>query len=67
MGPFGEIGPLYQALGDFLNRHLTGGRAAIYTANHEAATLFGGIPERSIPLRNGALKGRLYRVSLEES
>lgn len=55
-----EIGPLYRALGGFLNRQVVEGCAAIYTANHASATCFGGVPERSIPLRNGALEGRLY-------
>lgn len=62
MGEMEEIGPLYQALGDFLKRHLAGGRAGIYTANHEAAPQFGGDPKHSIPLRNGDLPGRLYLV-----
>lgn len=60
IGEEDEIGPLYRALGAFLTRHLAGGRAGIFTANHEAAPLFGGDPARSIPLRNGSLEGRLY-------
>ncbi len=58
-----DIGPLYKALGEFLGRHLAGGRAAIYTANHDAAPLFGGTLEDSVPLLNGSLEGRLYRVT----
>ena len=57
-----DIGPLYRSLGEFLARHLGGGRAGIYTANHDAAPLFGGRLEDSVPLLNGSLEGRLYRV-----
>ena len=57
-----DIGPLYRELGAFVKRHLAGGRAGIYTANHEAAPLFGGNLADSVPLLNGTLEGRLYRV-----
>lgn len=60
MGEKDEIASLYQTLGAFVERHCAGGRAGIYTANHEAAPLFGGELKRSIPLRNGSLEGRLY-------
>ncbi len=63
-GDESAIAPLYQALGDYLRQHLPGGRAGIYTANHDAAARFGGDPEDSVPLRNGSLEGRLYRVAL---
>ncbi len=57
-----EIAPLYRDLGHFLNRHVPGGHAAIYTAaNAEAAALFGGEESDSFPLLNGSLEGRLYR------
>lgn len=58
-----DIGPLYRALGEFLQRELPRGQAAIYTANHEAAPLFGGDLSNSIPLLNGSLEGRLYRIA----
>ena len=58
-----EIAPLYRQLGSFLNRHLAGGQAAIYTVNHAAAPLFGGNPDNAPPLLNGSLEGRLYRFS----
>ncbi|NIP97404.1 MAG: class I SAM-dependent RNA methyltransferase, partial [Akkermansiaceae bacterium] len=61
VGEGDDIGPLYQALGAFLSRHLGGGQAAIYTANHDAAPLFGGKSENAVPLLNGSLEGRLYR------
>ena len=57
-----DIGPLYRDLGSFLQRHLADGRAAIYTANHDAAPLFGADPADSVPLLNGSLEGRLYRI-----
>lgn len=60
-----EIGPLYRQLGAFLERHLGGGRAAIYTANHDAAPLFGGDYASALPILNGSLEGRLYRFSPE--
>ncbi len=60
-----EITPLYQALGAFLRQHLAGRCAGIYTANHEAAPHFGGDPKASVPLLNGSLEGRLYRVALD--
>ncbi len=58
-----EIGPLYRELGAFLRRHLPGGRAGIYTVNHDAAPEFGGSTGDSLPLLNGSLEGRLYQVS----
>ncbi|MDP7656952.1 MAG: hypothetical protein QF706_12805, partial [Roseibacillus sp.] len=58
-----EITPLYQALGTFLRQHLPGRCAGIYTANHEAAPHFGGDLKASLPLLNGSLEGRLYRVA----
>jgi putative N6-adenine-specific DNA methylase len=58
-----EIAPLYRDLGSFLNRHVAGGRAAIYTVNHAAAPLFGGDPDDAPALLNGSLEGRLYRFS----
>ena len=60
-----EITPLYQALGTFLRRHFAGRCAGIYTANHEAAPHFGGDPGASVPLLNGSLEGRLYRIALD--
>lgn len=57
-----DIGPLYRSLKEFMERHLRGARAGIYTANHEAAPLFGGKKGDSVELRNGSLEGRLYRV-----
>lgn len=62
-GEEAEIGPLYRALAEFLERHLFRGQAAIYTANQEAAPLFGGNLENSVPLLNGSLEGRLYRFT----
>lgn len=59
-----DMGPLYRDLGGFLNRHLTGGRAGIYTANHDAAPEFGGKIDDSVPLLNGSLEGRLYTLNL---
>lgn len=56
---------LYRELGEFPNRHLAGGQAGIDTANHEAAPLSGGDAERSIPLRNGSLAGRLYLIRVK--
>ena len=61
-----DIGPLYRDLGAFLRQHVAGGQAGIYTANHEAAPLFGGTSDDSVPLRNGSLEGRLYRVHPEK-
>jgi len=60
-----EITPLYEALGTFLRRHFAGRCAGIYTANHEAAPHFGGDPGASVPLLNGSLEGRLYRIALD--
>ena len=65
-GEEADIGPLYRDLGSFLQRHLPGGHAAIYTVNHDAAPLFGGDPNHSVPLLNGSLEGRLYRVAPSE-
>ena len=62
IGEAEDIAPLYRDLGTFLKRHLPGGRAGIYTANHEAAPEFGGRKDDSVPLLNGSLEGRLYRV-----
>lgn len=63
LGEAATIGPLYQDLGGFLRRHLAGGHAAIFTANHAAAPRFGGDPACSVPLLNGSLEGRLYLLS----
>jgi len=57
-----DIAPLYRDLGAFLAAHLAGGCAAIYTANHAAAPLFGADPADSTPMLNGSLEGRLYRI-----
>lgn len=67
IGEKDSISPLYRELGNFLGRHLGGGRAGIYTANHEAAREFGGEVQRSIPLRNGSLDGRLYLLEVAGS
>jgi putative N6-adenine-specific DNA methylase len=58
-----DIAPLYRELGAFLKRHFSGGRAGIYTANHDAAPEFGGDKNDSVALLNGSLEGRLYRVN----
>ena len=62
-GTEGDITPLYTDLGAFLRRHLKQGVAGIYTANHAAAACFGGSEKSSLPLLNGSLEGRLYRVA----
>jgi len=54
--------PLYSDLGTFLRNYLREGSAAVYTANHDAAGSFGGSQSSSIPLLNGSLEGRLYRL-----
>jgi len=61
-GTEAEIVPLYRDLGTFLRSHLKEGSAGIYTANHDAAAAFGGSQASSLPLLNGALEGRLYRL-----
>ena len=63
IGEAEEIGPLYRDLGRFLSEQEPAAKAAIYTANHEAAPGFGGDKRRSIALRNGALEGRLYLIA----
>ena len=63
LGEEEDIEPLYRDLGGFLERHIPGGRAAIYTANHEAAPAFGGDPKQALAILNGNLEGRLYRFS----
>lgn len=57
-----DIGPLYHDLARFLRDRLPAARAALYTANHDAARAFGGDRRRAIPLRNGSLEGALYFV-----
>ena len=61
------INPLYQALGKFLRQQLAVRCAGVYTANHEAAPHFGGSQKHSVPLLNGSLEGRLYRMDLQQS
>ena len=61
-GTEAEIMPLYSDLGTFLRTYLKEGSAAVYTANHDAAGSFGGSQSSSIPLLNGSLEGRLYRL-----
>ena len=63
IGEEDEIGPLYRQLGSFLQRHIPGGSAGIYTVNHENAPLFGGNFDKALPILNGSLEGRLYRFS----
>ncbi len=65
-GEESEINPLYRALGKFLQQQITVRRAGIYTANHEAAPHFGGSHKDSVPLLNGSLEGRLYRMDLQQ-
>ena len=65
-GEESEINPLYRALGKFLRQQLAVRRAGIYTANHEAAPHFGGSHKDSVPLLNGSLEGRLYRMDLQQ-
>ena len=65
-GEESEINPLYRALGKFLRQQLAVRRAGIYTANHEAAPHFGGNHKDSVPLLNGSLEGRLYRMDLQQ-
>ena len=59
-----DMGPLYRDLGDFLQGRLQGGRAGIYTVNHDAAPEFGANTADSVPLLNGSLEGRLYRLRM---
>jgi len=65
LGKQEEIARLYRDLGQFLRERVPGGQAAIYTANADAASHFGGVQDDSIPLLNGSLEGRLYRFQVQ--
>ncbi|RPJ74901.1 MAG: class I SAM-dependent RNA methyltransferase [Desulfobacteraceae bacterium] len=60
----GDIGEFYRGFGDFLKQRCRGSSAFIYFGNREMLKHIGLRPAWRLPLRNGALDGRLARFDL---
>lgn len=64
LGEAGELGEVYQGLGDFLKQHCAGYRAGIFTANPALAKRIGLRPERKVPFFNAKLACMLLVFNL---
>ncbi len=64
LGSEDELAAFYPALGDALKRRFTGWRCWLLSADTRLPKLLGLRVDRKIPLFNGALECRLYRVDV---
>jgi 23S rRNA (guanine2445-N2)-methyltransferase / 23S rRNA (guanine2069-N7)-methyltransferase len=67
LGESGELGPLYELLGDVLKRRFPGWRAWVFTGNPALAKRIGLRPASRHVLHNGPIECRLLEIPISET